>query len=487
MINLKCFLHQNTQALYVCLEETCKWKVFCHTCRTDHSKSHNHNFQDVAISEVNSRTNINNLKNSLSSKGSDIAKVLKDSMTDFRAFFSNFSSELLSYFDKTYLDLLPTQETDKEIKALTDLFDSSKFLVENNANKLRKYARQFLKTKEFLEKFNFGDEQKIATRLEERITFTKNRLADTLSKLNSNFFDNSDLFAKIIFDENKSLDHSTLRNHYENSIRESILSLGVGTDLNTSTQLPMPADTDLPQMQYDQMRPRLSNNLYDDFYVNREIAKEEMEEIEMEGPIKAEMNGMPLNDGRMMSKINSNQNSPFDKSLIVISAKEKEFINNSLFIQKPIYKLLYRASCFDLSPAKFHEHCDRRGPTLVLAKTDDYLFGGYVDKSWESTEKWSYKSTKNAFVFSVTKSAVFKLKSDIGSKSILCRKDSGPCFGMKELALGYEGRTTANFSHVGIEYGDSSDFFAFTSLAKKTLFNVKDYEVYSVSFEDVGN
>ena len=30
-------------------------------------------------------------------------------------------------------------------------------------------------------------------------------------------------------------------------------------------------------------------------------------------------------------------------------------------------------------------------------------------------------------------------------------------------------------------------FFTFTSLAKKTLFNVKDYEVYSVSFEEVVN
>ena len=46
--------------------------------------------------------------------------------------------------------------------------------------------------------------------------------------------------------------------------------------------------------------------------------------------------------------------------------------------------LLYRASTDGNKPAHFHRCCDNKGPTLVLIKSGEYIFGGYTSKSWES-------------------------------------------------------------------------------------------------------
>jgi len=46
--------------------------------------------------------------------------------------------------------------------------------------------------------------------------------------------------------------------------------------------------------------------------------------------------------------------------------------------------LLFRASTDGDTPADFHRCCDNKGPTLVLIKSGEYIFGGYTSKSWES-------------------------------------------------------------------------------------------------------
>ena len=46
--------------------------------------------------------------------------------------------------------------------------------------------------------------------------------------------------------------------------------------------------------------------------------------------------------------------------------------------------LLYRASTDGNTPADFHRCCDSKGPTLMLIKSGEYIFGGYTSKSWES-------------------------------------------------------------------------------------------------------
>ena len=46
--------------------------------------------------------------------------------------------------------------------------------------------------------------------------------------------------------------------------------------------------------------------------------------------------------------------------------------------------LLYRASTDGNTPADFHRCCDNKGPTLVVIKSGEYIFGGYTSQSWES-------------------------------------------------------------------------------------------------------
>ena len=54
------------------------------------------------------------------------------------------------------------------------------------------------------------------------------------------------------------------------------------------------------------------------------------------------------------------------------------------------FSLLYRASTDGSTPADFHRCCDNKGPTLVLIKSGEYIFGGYTSKSWESGMQLSH-------------------------------------------------------------------------------------------------
>ena len=46
--------------------------------------------------------------------------------------------------------------------------------------------------------------------------------------------------------------------------------------------------------------------------------------------------------------------------------------------------LLFRASTDGNRPEDFHRCCDNKGPTLVVIKSGEYIFGGYTSQSWES-------------------------------------------------------------------------------------------------------
>ena len=46
--------------------------------------------------------------------------------------------------------------------------------------------------------------------------------------------------------------------------------------------------------------------------------------------------------------------------------------------------LLFRASTDGHTHADFHRCCDNKGPTLLLIKSGEYIFGGFTSKSWET-------------------------------------------------------------------------------------------------------
>ena len=46
--------------------------------------------------------------------------------------------------------------------------------------------------------------------------------------------------------------------------------------------------------------------------------------------------------------------------------------------------LLYRAAINGGTAKDFHRCCDKKGPSLVVVKSNNYIFGGYTSKSWDT-------------------------------------------------------------------------------------------------------
>jgi hypothetical protein len=51
--------------------------------------------------------------------------------------------------------------------------------------------------------------------------------------------------------------------------------------------------------------------------------------------------------------------------------------------EKCTWNLCYRASKDGWSAEDFHKHCDNKGPTVILVKANNYIFGGYTDQNWQ--------------------------------------------------------------------------------------------------------
>ncbi len=50
------------------------------------------------------------------------------------------------------------------------------------------------------------------------------------------------------------------------------------------------------------------------------------------------------------------------------------------------WQLCYRASTDGWFGKDFHAKCNNKGPTIVLVKVDDYIFGGFTDTNWDQTK-----------------------------------------------------------------------------------------------------
>src|SRR5207248_10896273 len=66
------------------------------------------------------------------------------------------------------------------------------------------------------------------------------------------------------------------------------------------------------------------------------------------------------------------------------------------------FNLLYRASRDGYTAAAFHEKCDNKGATIVIAKikNSEQIFGGYSSLFWDKSGV--YKSADDSFIFSFT-------------------------------------------------------------------------------------
>ena len=48
------------------------------------------------------------------------------------------------------------------------------------------------------------------------------------------------------------------------------------------------------------------------------------------------------------------------------------------------WRLLFRASRDGFAAEAFHAKCDNKGPTVTIAKSGEYIFGGFTEASWTS-------------------------------------------------------------------------------------------------------
>jgi hypothetical protein len=138
------------------------------------------------------------------------------------------------------------------------------------------------------------------------------------------------------------------------------------------------------------------------------------------------------------------------------------------------FNLLYRASRNGNTVAAFHNLCDNRGPTIVIAKitNSEQIVGGYNPLDWKP--KSTFSSTKDSFIFTFADRNNFQTakvsypKEDQQRYSICSMPDYGPVFGGgHDLLRNNDGTTWACNPHT-------------YSIDLPRNFNVNDYEVFQV-------
>lgn len=78
----------------------------------------------------------------------------------------------------------------------------------------------------------------------------------------------------------------------------------------------------------------------------------------------------------------------------------------------------------------FHRRCDKFTNTLVIAKSGEFIAGGFTDVLWDGS---GMKESKNTFLFSFNKKKKYQV---INSKNaICCEPEYGACFGGKLISM----------------------------------------------------
>lgn len=173
------------------------------------------------------------------------------------------------------------------------------------------------------------------------------------------------------------------------------------------------------------------------------------------------------------------------ESNIINPKKDLAILKNWIARGKNIdLELLYRGSRDGFYSKDFHQHCDQKGATLVLCKSNSYgkVFGGYTTKGWSQIE--DYISDKDAFLFSLSNSTKHPITN--GDCAIFCSGETGPVFG-----AGYDLFICSNSnvvedstSALGLTYKANDNLGDLTSyLAGASNFMLSEIEVFKVTIQ----
>lgn len=100
------------------------------------------------------------------------------------------------------------------------------------------------------------------------------------------------------------------------------------------------------------------------------------------------------------------------------------------------FSVLFRASTDGNFSESFHSYCDNKGPTLVVAKSERCIVGGFTSRSWTSPESGQFKADRHAFLFTLVApdgNGPQKMSLSQGvNGGIQCDRRWGPSFGLKD-------------------------------------------------------
>ncbi|XP_068680955.1 uncharacterized protein [Montipora foliosa] len=128
---------------------------------------------------------------------------------------------------------------------------------------------------------------------------------------------------------------------------------------------------------------------------------------------------------------------PFNDSSILSMEQRQvltDWLKGSLTSAGQNYALIYRASRDGWGATHFHSRCDRKGPTVTVVRSGNYIFGGYTEQNWEAAASGIYKRDPNSFLFSLVnpsglKPAKLPLIPGKEGSAIYCNSSYGPVFG----------------------------------------------------------
>lgn len=147
-------------------------------------------------------------------------------------------------------------------------------------------------------------------------------------------------------------------------------------------------------------------------------------------------------------------------------------------------KLLYRASTDGWEGTDFHAKCDNRGATLTVIKSSKgYMFGGYLESSWNSNDERI--SSSKSFVFSLQcHSGLVPTKFDVRNTqrnySAYGRASCGPVFGWSDIVICNNANENSDSYFNGNNYTYPYDVNPQTFRTGDEKFKVSEVEVFRV-------
>ncbi|XP_078353592.1 uncharacterized protein LOC144638249 [Oculina patagonica] len=181
------------------------------------------------------------------------------------------------------------------------------------------------------------------------------------------------------------------------------------------------------------------------------------------------------------------EKSPFEGSLII----ENEDHHSALKSWLPpnaTCSLLFRASTDGNTAADFHRCCDNKGPTLVVIKSGEYIFGGYTLQSWESALKGI--PDRKSFLFTLVNPSgnePVKITPRLRDGGIMCDIDMGPSFGSSttgyDLVVWNHNASTSLFN-LGCGFTCPENASNTTYFTGKNPSEISELEVFKVSLKN---